>query len=1002
MNRLRKAPEFRDDKDQERWIINQMNNMDLAVETSKNRLVAFCLSMMLLTLPPRLSSAGEPPAQEPGVEITSAEPGAPVSSNKMLEQLEGEMLDRASAIFEDRCSVCHESDGNAEDSALNLVDAHWNHGDTLPEVERVIAEGIDGTKMKPNKEKLTPEEIRLVALYVLDLNQRQQLRDEAFAVLQSERSGSSTEHELVDLRIIPESRTLRGRLGGQRFVVLGTFADGLERDLTEIVSFEVSDPTLALIDPGGHARVVADGQVIVSAAYQNRTVEAQLTIEGSGEQRPINFVQDISGILTRQGCNTTDCHGSVKGKGGLKLSMNALYPREDHKWILEGGEYQVLTTEPGGDLVPRINLEEPEQSLLLTKPSMAVEHDGGLRLKADSLEHQMVLQWIQEGAVFGEEGKSVATVEKIEVFPHAVVMNAGDVHQLLVTAHFSDGHIGDFTDKVLFMSNNEDVAKVDSDGQVRAVRTGETGIMIRTAGHVGIASVGVIAAHVSDYPVVPRHNFIDEHAFSKLEKFNIIPSDLCSDEDFLRRVCLDVAGRLPPPARVKAFLDDTNPDKRNKLIDTLFESPEYVDYWTFRLAEIFRVSLYHAGFSSKGTKLYHDWIRGSIAHDKPYDQIARERIAAQGYDGPSRHYAHWPVPESIMAEDVRVFMGRRMDCAQCHDHPFESWSQDQFWGLTSFYGHVRGYGTAYYSAPVTDLPGGNYDHGKGGPVLHPRTKEEVQPAFLDGVSLTQEERDDPRQALAKWMTDHPYFAEATVNRVWGTLFGRGIVDPVDDFRSTNPPTHPELLEALARDFRKHNHSLKHLIRTIVQSRAYQLSSMTNSTNSKDTTNYSHWIPKRLDAEVMLDAISDITGVPEVFRYASGGGAQLPVGTRALQLRESDTYPCRFLDIHGRTNREMVPERDNTPNVLQALHQLAGRTYTRKFETGKNRVDSMIEEKLTDSQMIETFCLATLSRFPSEQETSQITSMIAVLESRRDALQDALWGLLNSSEFMYNH
>ena len=1002
MNRSGKVSAFGNDKNQERWIINQVNNMELTTVPSEGRLLAFGLCVILLSMGLRLSSADETSAQAADVEITSAESGAPVSPNDMLEPLEAEILDQAAAIFENRCSICHESDGNTEDSALNLVDTNWNHGNSLAEIERVIAEGIADTKMKPNTEKLSPEEIRLVARYVIELNQRQQLREEEFAALQSGRRELVADHELVDLHIIPESRTLRGRLGTQRFVVQGLFADGLERDLTELVSFSVSDPARAQINPEGQLRVMADGQVIVTAAFGDRTVEAQLEIEGSGEQRPINFVQDISGILTRQGCNTTDCHGSVKGKGGLKLSINALYPREDHQWLIKGGDYQVLTTEPGGDPVPRINLEEPEQSLLLTKPAMVVEHGGGLRLKAGSPEYQMVLQWIREGAAFGEEGQSIATVGRIEVFPRSIVMNAGDIHQLLVTAHFSDGHIGDFTDKVLFNSNNKDVAEVDPDGQVRAVATGETGIMIRAAGHTGIAGIGVIADRVSDYPAVPRHNFIDEHIFAKLEKFNIIPSDLCSDEDFLRRVCLDVAGRLPPPARVKAFLADTDPNKRNKLIDTLFESPEYVDYWTFRLAEIFRVSLYHAGFSNKGTKLYHDWIRDSIARDKPYDQIARERISAQGYDGPSRHYAHWPVPEAIMSEQVRVFMGRRMDCAQCHNHPFESWSQDQFWGLTAFFGRIRGYGPSYYSAPVTDLPGGNYEHGKGGPVLHPRSKQVVQPAFLDGVGLTQENRDDPRKALAKWMTDHPYFAEATVNRVWGILFGRGIVDPVDDFRSTNPPTHPELLKGLTRDFREHNHSLKYLISTIVQSRAYQLSSMTNSTNSEDITNYSHWIPKRLDAEVMLDAITDITGSHEIFRYASGGGAQLPVGTRALQLRESDTYPCRFLDIHGRTNREMIPERDNRPNVLQALHQLAGRTFTEKFETDSNRIDNMIKKGLTDQHMIETFCLSALSRFPSERETREISSMIAALEERRDALQDALWGLLNTSEFMYNH
>ena len=365
---------------------------------------------------------------------------------------------------------------------------------------------------------------------------------------------------------------------------------------------------------------------------------------------------------------------------------------------------------------------------------------------------------------------------------------------------------------------------------------------------------------------------------------NIVPSELSSDAEFLRRVCLDLTGTLPPPQRVREFMASKDPQKRERLIEALLNTPEYTDYWTWRFADLFRV-VYENGLPLY-PKTYWEWIRDSIARNKPYDQMARERIAAEGLNGPSRHYYNGSDlrrPQDIMAEQVRVFLGRRLDCAQCHNHPYETWSQNQFWGMTAFFGRLSQLGEigGIFPPVVIDDPAGHGENGGGAKVIQPRTKEEVHPAFLDGKPIPEGRQDDPRKALAEWMTSlsNPYFAAAAVDRIWGYFFARGIVDPVDDFRATNPPTHPELLGALARDFAEHHYDLKRLVRLIVQSRTYQLSGTPNSTNKNDLTDYSHASPRALDAEVLLDAISRVTGIDEDFSRASEelGGGSAPAG-----------------------------------------------------------------------------------------------------------------------------
>ena len=805
---------------------------------------------------------------------------------------------------------------------------------------------------------------------------------------------------LLSARIFPESTTLREQGAVQRFLVVARFADGLERDLTPASRFSLGDSSLASVDKAGKVTALADGETEIEAEIQGHRLRAAVRVVDSEQVPPLSFERAVSPVLTKSGCNDSGCHGGVKGRGGFKLSLNSLNPREDYDWIVRGGVYHVLSAEAGEPLVPRIDLAAPAESLLLKKPTFAIPHGGGPRFDTDSHEYETIVNWVRNGAPFEPKGGvAVPRIEGVAVYPEEIVLDGKGVHRLAVTAKLSDGRTRDISDEVRYESQNRAVAKVDADGVVTAVKTGETNVLVRAAGHTVHARIGVIAEPISDYPDIPEWNFIDRHVIAKLKRFHLIPSELSDDSEFLRRVCLDVIGTLPPPNRVREFLEDSDPDKRNQLIEILLESPEYVDFWTFRFSDLLRV-VQEPNYS----QLYWEWIRSSVASNKPYDQMARERLDAQGRDRPSRHYfENNSQPERILSEELRVYTGRRFDCAQCHDHPFEPWSQDQFWGLAAFFGNLDFIG--YYDIAFDNPAGGYGDKGKAGPLKHPRKKTVVQPAFLDGTVLPEELRPNQRRELAKWLTSHPYFAEAIVNRVWGYFFGRGIVDPVDDFKASNPATHPELLDAVAADFRENGHDLRRLIRLIVQSRTYQLSSRPNRNNRDDRINYSHYLPRPLEAEVLLDAISQVAGVPEVFHEKpESPGGQPPVGTRAIQLKAPVRYFSHFLDLYGRPMRYALPERDAGPSVSQALHLYAGKTYTEKLTREGGRISRLLQDGMGQGDMIEELYLASLSRLPTGDEKDQLEGVLAGITKldRKQMFADLAWALLTSREFAYNH
>lgn len=810
----------------------------------------------------------------------------------------------------------------------------------------------------------------------------------------------------VSLKIVPSDVTLTGARATQQFIAIATDKDGIERDVTAEGQWTLSNPSLGTLDNNARLTTKADGALNIAVTFDGSKAQSNIKVKDSAVAHPLSFTRDISAIFTKHGCNSTACHGGVKGRGGFKLSANALYPKDDHEWIVKGGTYQVLTNEVKGERVPRIDLKNPEKSILLTKPAMITPHGGGKRFDKDSEDYKTIAAWIQNGAPFGEASAG-PKLTRLSTFPALAMIPAEGKHRLLVTAHFSDGHTEDFTHQVLYSSNDGEVASVNGDGIVNAKRQGETAILIRAAGQLASVGVGVIGPPIHDYPKVPRSNFIDEHVFAKLRKFQIIPSELASDSEFLRRACLDLTGTLPPPQRVREFVASKDPKKREKVVDALIASPEFVDYWTFRFADIFRVSIFSNALSSKAAEGYWEWIRDNIEKNRPYNVVAAERISAQGYSPASRHFLPYNQigpPGEVMAEEVRVFFGRRLDCAQCHNHPYENWSQDQFWGMAAFFSRLFRVGQVVFDHP-SNMDLSSKDVGAKIELLHPRTKAVVQPALLDRSNMKITPDGNPRKQLAEWMTSHNYFAEAAVNRIWGQFFGRGIVDPVDDFRSTNPPSHPELLAALAKDFQDHGYDLRHLMKTIVASRTYQLSYKPNATNKHDVVNYSRPLARGLDAEVLLDAVADATGVPETFPTAITDGAtvgQAPAGTRAIQLRDPDTFFSRFLELYGRANRGAIPERTNKPNLPQALHMLAGSSYVDRLGQKDSRLANLLKAGASNEKIIEEFYMAALSRPPDADETKDITDILAKRGDREAGLREFVWALISSREFAENH
>jgi hypothetical protein len=712
------------------------------------------------------------------------------------------------------------------------------------------------------------------------------------------------------------------------------------------------------------------------------------------EEAP-SFVNDVVPVLTRLGCNQGACHGKNAGQNGFRLSLRGYAPELDHVWI---------TREFDGR---RINPSVPEASLLLLKPLGQAPHLGGKLMSMDSRECRVLLDWLRAGA--SGPRKDDPSIRLLEVRPGERVLGVGQEQPLQVEAEYSDGRRLDVTWLAKFDSNDPGIADVDATGRVRVRRHGETAVRASFQGQVAVAIVTAPYPHeVRNELLAPRHNFIDDHVFAKLAALHLEPSDLCGDAEFLRRAMLDTIGTLPTAAEVRAFLADGRPDKRTRLIDTLLERPEFVDYWALQLGDLFqnRKERDHDVRGTKGVRAFHAWIREQVAANRPWDALARDVLTARGSttENPAVGYYVVTVGEQreahrseVVASVAQAFLGTRIGCAQCHNHPLERYTQDDYYHFAAFFSRIQMQRKEpQKGATVLQVSARDPDQNKNPVGVHqPRTGAFLKPQPLDRSTPVIQPQDDPRGPLAKWMTDphNEYFSGAMVNRIWRHFLGVGLVEPVDDLRASNPPSNPALWRALNQEFVGHGFDLKHLMRVILQSRTYQLSSATRPGSAMDTRFYSHHYARRLPAEVLLDALSQCTGVSDTF-------AGYPAGVRAIQLPDPG-LKSYFLALFGRSERvtACACERSGEVTMPQLLHLQNGESVVQKIRDPKGRLAKLLLDKKPEPEVIEELFLATLSRPPAEAELAAVRKALA--EAGEEGYRDLFWALVNSKEFSFN-
>jgi hypothetical protein len=797
----------------------------------------------------------------------------------------------------------------------------------------------------------------------------------------------------VDLTPDPAAIRLSGPNASYSVLVHGKTADGRLVDLTPTTHFSSLDPKVASVTPAGIVRPVADGSttVVVEAAGRKRTVP--VSVEGSARPRQFNFGNDITPLLSKFGCNSGGCHGKAEGQNGFKLSVFGFDPAAD---------YAALTKEARGR---RVFPAAPEHSLLLGKVGGAVAHGGGLRIPRGSGEYQTLRSWIAAGAPFGSASDPQVAGIRVEPRERLLDMRPSDEpkaasprpgfyrQQLRVVARYTDGREADVTAHAKFQSNNDGLASVSPTGLVTAGEVpGEVAVMANFMGAVDVfRAIIPRAERIDHYPALPESHFIDRLVFQKLRKLNILPSELADDAEYLRRVYLDVIGTLPTAEEARRFLGNRRPDKRARLVDELLQRPEFADYWALKWADLLRVDRQALGH--KRAYAYYKWIRGGLAANKPYDQFAREILTAEGplQDvAPATFYKVMTKPGETASTLSQVFLGVRIACAECHHHPFDRWSQTDYYGMQAFFTPVT----------VQAGPRGEAVLAEGGPeTRHPRTGEAIYAHAL-GVQMPEASpKGDRRLLLAEWLTapDNPWFARNLANRTWAHFLGRGLVEPVDDVRATNPPTNPELLDALARHVVDGKFDFRQLIRTITASRVYQLSSRPNPTNERDEQNYSRALFKRVEAEVLLDMVCQTTGVLEKF-------PGMPAGFRAVQLWDSKV-PHYFLKLFGRPVRVSACEceRDHEPSVGQVLHLMNGPEIQAKLSHDGGTVAKLVRQKADDGSLADDLYLTFYSRLPGEKERATAVEYLGKDPAkRRQAAEDLAWSMLNSLEFIFNH
>ena len=790
----------------------------------------------------------------------------------------------------------------------------------------------------------------------------------------------------VSLEAAPPSIVLTGARSTQQIVITGHYADGSTRDLTPFAKLHVEQAELVdIVDSFLRSKKNGATNLIVEAG--GKTIKVPIAVQVVEEATPVSFRHQVIAALNVGGCNAGACHGTPSGKNGFKLSLRGFDPAQD---------YLQLTRDVLGRRSDRLS---PTSSLFLQKGMGRVPHEGGARLGSDTVAVDMISGWLAAG--MPDDPANLPSVKKIDVLPGSRVLKSPSRwQQLAVTASFADDTSRDVSRLTVFSCSDPSIAEVSPNGLVEFKQPGEVAILCRYLEQMQAVRLTYLEAREGFvWNAPPEVNFVDQFVFAKLKQMSIPPSGLCSDEEFIRRASLDVCGMLPTPADVRAFLADKSPDKRARLIDALLDRPEYADFWALKWADVFRSS--RKTIQLKGATAFQQWLRDHLMENTPFDEIVRSMLTASGssYSNPPANYFRIGKDPLVLAETTaQLFFGVRMQCAKCHNHPFERWSQDDYYSMAAWFARVKTKKEGTQPPAKQNQTAEIVYATRDGEVTQPRSGKVMAPKFLGGQAPVIAPGRDRREVLADWLTskDNPFFAKSVANRVWFHLNGKGIVDPVDDFRESNPSCNDELLDALAADFGADKFNLKKLIRTIMNSRTYQLSAQSNESNKDDSKYFSHALTKQLSAEQLLDAVCDVTGVPEKFEG-------LPLGARAIQLPDGEVNNP-FLKAFGQPARELACEceRESDSNLGQALHLINGPTINEKIRNPGNRLGKLLAAKKSDTDIVEELYLVTLARLPSEAERQTTLSHVGRHDDKRRAWEDVLWALVNTREFLFRH
>ena len=803
---------------------------------------------------------------------------------------------------------------------------------------------------------------------------------------------------LAKITILPASVSITGPRYGQRILVEGTFSDGHQEDLTSQADLSTSNPAKAKINKDV-LLPLGDGKASITATVKGHRATAPLVVMNFSTATTWSFRNDVLPVMTKVGCNSGPCHGAAAGKNGFKLTLRGYDPVTD---------YYTLTRQA---LARRTDRLQPAKSLILLKPTLTIPHGGGRRFDVGSPEYKIMSGWIAQGMPAPQDADPLVT--EIQVLPREASLVPGAEQQLIVTAVFSDGHTADVTRWAKYDSGDEGVATVDNNGHVTMHGYGEAPVTVWYQSHVTFSRLRIPFPNQLSPAVfqkAARHNYIDDAILGHLRALHIPPSPQAGDAEFMRRAYLDAAGILPAPSEVDKFLKDSSPDKRNRLIDDLIKRREFVDYWTYKWSDLLLVSSNH--LSNDEMWSYYRWIRDGVAGNKPWNQLAFQVITASGNTLKNGAANYWVIhrdPLDISENMAQAFLGINISCAHCHNHPLAKWTQKDYYGMANLFARVRlktfspsgsrpGVGPIFNNVTVYSAPTGEF--------MDDRLMIPLPPKPLDAVALSSDIPGDTRQYFAKWLTspENPFFARNIVNRIWRNFMGRGLIEPVDDLRDTNPATNDALLNALVKDFVDHGFDIDYLIRTIMQSATYQASSKPLQENADDDKYGSHFMIRRLPAEVLLDAYSQVTQIPEKFEG-------YPAGMRGQQLPDT-AVKSYFLTAFGRPARQQTreSERSSVPTVTQALHIINGDTLNNKLRAPDNSIDMLVRLGFTDQQIVDYLYLASLSRHPTDAERSALLNALqsaehetgADADSRRAALIDMSWALLTGEEFMFDH